>query len=169
MWKHRQALWTRAPALSRSGGQEGSPAPSRSNDQGAPSARNRRVGTRGARAVLVLALFQLILPLTAPLIDLFAVYSILFQDPMPILAYWLAFNLFQLTLAWVAFGFDNESRRDLWALPLQQFCHRQVSYLVVYDGVISALLGSHLGWHRIERTGEVGLVAGEADAAAGRA
>jgi peptidoglycan/xylan/chitin deacetylase (PgdA/CDA1 family)/glycosyltransferase involved in cell wall biosynthesis len=139
MWKHRQALWSRGQ------------------------------GSRGARAVLVLALFQLILPLTAPLIDLFAIYSILFQDPMPILAYWLAFNLFQLALAWVAFGFDNESRRDLWALPLQQFCHRQVSYLVVYDGVISALLGSHLGWHRIERTGEVGLVAGEAEAGAGRA
>jgi cellulose synthase/poly-beta-1,6-N-acetylglucosamine synthase-like glycosyltransferase/peptidoglycan/xylan/chitin deacetylase (PgdA/CDA1 family) len=131
MWKHRQALWTRGE------------------------------GSRGARAVLMLTLFQLILPLTAPLIDLFAIYSIVFQDPMPILAYWLAFNLFQFTLAWVAFGFDNESRRDLWALPLQQFCHRQVSYLVVYDGVISALLGSHLGWHRIERTGEVGLVEGE--------
>ena len=118
----------------------------------------------GARAVLVLTVFQLILPLTAPLIDLFAIYSIVFLDPMPILAYWLAFNLFQFTLAWVAFGFDGESRRDLWALPLQQFCHRQVSYLVVYDGVISALLGSHLSWHRIERTGQVAAVAGEPEA-----
>jgi cellulose synthase/poly-beta-1,6-N-acetylglucosamine synthase-like glycosyltransferase/peptidoglycan/xylan/chitin deacetylase (PgdA/CDA1 family) len=156
MWKHRNAIWSRPPALPRRG------APG-----GGPNARNRRVGSRGARAVLTLALFQLILPLTAPLIDLFAIYSILFQDPMPILAYWLAFNLFQLTLAWVAFGFDNEPRRDLWALPLQQFCHRQVSYLVVYDGVISALLGSHLRWHRIERTGEVGLVAGEVGLAGG--
>ena len=156
MWKHRNAIWSRPPAL-----------PRRRAPGGGPNARNRRVGSRGARAVLVLALFQLILPLTAPLIDLFAIYSIVFQDPMPILAYWLAFNLFQLTLAWVAFGFDNESRRDLWALPLQQFCHRQVSYLVVYDGVISALLGSHLRWHRIERTGEVGLVAGEVGLAAG--
>jgi cellulose synthase/poly-beta-1,6-N-acetylglucosamine synthase-like glycosyltransferase/peptidoglycan/xylan/chitin deacetylase (PgdA/CDA1 family) len=154
MWKHRNAIWSRPPALPR----RGAPGP---GPGAGPNARNLRVGSRGARAVLVLALFQLILPLTAPLIDLFAIYSILFQDPMPILAYWLAFNLFQLTLAWVAFGFDNEPRRDLWALPLQQFCHRQVSYLVVYDGVISALLGSHLRWHRIERTGEVGLVAGE--------
>ncbi len=150
MWKHRAALWTRPPALRR-----------RSSDQTGPNAHNRRVGSRGARAVLVLAVFQLILPLTAPLIDLFAIYSIVFLDPMPILAYWLAFNVFQFTLAWVAFGFDNESRRDLWALPLQQFCHRQVSYLVVYDGVISALLGSHLSWRRIERTGDVGAVTGE--------
>jgi cellulose synthase/poly-beta-1,6-N-acetylglucosamine synthase-like glycosyltransferase len=131
MWKHRHALWSRGE------------------------------GSRGARAVGVLALFQLILPLTAPLIDLFAIYSIIFLDPLPILAYWGAFNLFQMILAWAAFGFDGESRRDLWALPLQQFCHRQVSYLVVYDGVISALLGSRLHWQRSERTGEVGAVAGE--------
>ncbi len=155
MWKHRNALWSHPPALPRAGDGRGEEGRVAGGGQGGPNARNRGRGTRGARAVLVLALFQLILPLTAPLIDLFAIYSIVFQDPMPILAYWLAFNLFQLTLAWVAFGFDNESRRVLWALPLQQFCHRQVSYLVVYDGVISALLGSHLHWHRIERTGEV--------------
>jgi cellulose synthase/poly-beta-1,6-N-acetylglucosamine synthase-like glycosyltransferase/peptidoglycan/xylan/chitin deacetylase (PgdA/CDA1 family) len=131
MWKHRHALFSRGQ------------------------------GSRGARAVGVLAVFQLILPLTAPLIDLFAIYSIIFLDPLPILAYWGAFNLFQIVLAWAAFGFDGESRRPLWALPLQQFCHRQVSYLVVYDGVISAMLGSRLHWQRIERTGEVAQVTGE--------
>jgi peptidoglycan/xylan/chitin deacetylase (PgdA/CDA1 family)/GT2 family glycosyltransferase len=178
MWKHRNAIWSRPPALPRAGasgadasgaGASGVGASGVSAPGGGPNARNRRIGSRGARAVLVLTVFQLILPLTAPLIDLFAIYSIVFLDPMPILAYWAAFNLFQFTLAWVAFGFDNEPRRDLWALPLQQFCHRQVSYLVVYDGVISALLGSRLSWHRIERTGEVGLVAGEPGGKAGRA
>jgi cellulose synthase/poly-beta-1,6-N-acetylglucosamine synthase-like glycosyltransferase/peptidoglycan/xylan/chitin deacetylase (PgdA/CDA1 family) len=125
MWKHRRALWSRGD------------------------------GKRGARAIAVLAVFQVLLPLTAPLIDLFAIYSIIFLDPMPILAFWAAFNIFQLTLAWVAFGFDEESRRDLWALPLQQFFHRQIMYLVVYDAVISALLGSRLGWQPSERTGDV--------------
>jgi cellulose synthase/poly-beta-1,6-N-acetylglucosamine synthase-like glycosyltransferase/peptidoglycan/xylan/chitin deacetylase (PgdA/CDA1 family) len=131
IWKHRQALWSRGQ------------------------------GSAGARAVGVLTIFQLILPLTAPLIDLFAIYSIVFLDPLPILAYWGAFNVFQFVLAWAAFGFDGESRRPLWALPLQQFCHRQISYLVVYEGVISALLGSRLHWQQIERTGDVGAVVGE--------
>jgi cellulose synthase/poly-beta-1,6-N-acetylglucosamine synthase-like glycosyltransferase/peptidoglycan/xylan/chitin deacetylase (PgdA/CDA1 family) len=112
---------------------------------------------RGAGAVLAIALFQVLLPLAAPLIDLFAIYSIVFLDPMPILAYWGAFNLFQLTLAWSAFGFDRESRLTLWALPLQQFLHRQISYLVVYESLVSALLGSRQGWRRLERTGEVQL------------
>jgi peptidoglycan/xylan/chitin deacetylase (PgdA/CDA1 family)/GT2 family glycosyltransferase len=125
MWKHRHALLSR-------GGRSG-----------------------GARAVAAIAIFQVLLPLAAPLIDLFAIYSIVFLDPMPILAYWCAFNLFQLILAWAAFGFDDESRRPLWALPLQQFVHRQVMYLVVYDAIVSALLGSRLDWQRIERTGEI--------------
>ncbi|MGH2879777.1 MAG: bifunctional polysaccharide deacetylase/glycosyltransferase family 2 protein [Solirubrobacteraceae bacterium] len=109
----------------------------------------------GARAVSAIAVFQVLLPLAAPLIDLFAIYSIVFLDPIPILFYWGAFNLFQLVLAWAAFGFDEESRRPLWALPLQQFVHRQVMYMVVYDAIVSALLGSRLHWQRIERTGEI--------------
>ena len=125
MWKHRQALWRR--------------------DQG-------RVATR---AIPYLTIFQVLLPLAAPLIDLFAIYSIVFLDPWPILGFWLAFNGFQFLLAWFAFGFDGESRRVLWALPLQQFVHRQIMYLVVYDAIISALLGTRLSWQRAERTGGV--------------
>lgn len=129
MWKHRHAVWG-------------------SGEQG-----------RGARAVVAIALFQVLLPLCAPMIDLFAIYSIVFLDPMPILAFWGAFNLFQLVLAWCAFGFDKESRLTLWALPLQQLLHRQISYLVVYDALISALLGGRESWRPLERTGEVELPA----------
>jgi cellulose synthase/poly-beta-1,6-N-acetylglucosamine synthase-like glycosyltransferase/peptidoglycan/xylan/chitin deacetylase (PgdA/CDA1 family) len=132
MWKHRRALGFRVPT--------------------------HPGGRAGARAVLAIAIFQGLLPLTAPLIDLFAIYSIVFLDPMPILAFWGAFNLFQIGLAVTAFRLDRESMRPLWALPLQQFLHRQISYLVVYDAVISALLGSRLGWQRSERTGEVDVL-----------
>ena len=117
-------------------------------------------GNRGARAVTALALFQIVLPLAAPLIDLFALYSILFQDPMPILAFWLAFNVFQFTLAWVAFGYDRESRTVLWSLPLQQLVYRQIMYLVVYDAIVSAFLGSRLRWQSVERTGRVAVGSG---------
>jgi cellulose synthase/poly-beta-1,6-N-acetylglucosamine synthase-like glycosyltransferase/peptidoglycan/xylan/chitin deacetylase (PgdA/CDA1 family) len=124
-WKHRAALWGRGEH------------------------------TFGRRAVAVLLAFQIALPLAAPLIDLFAIYSITFLDPMPILAFWLAFNLFQLTLAWVAFGLDGESRRPLWALPLQQIAWRQITYFVVLDGIILALSGRQVGWRHLERTGAV--------------
>jgi cellulose synthase/poly-beta-1,6-N-acetylglucosamine synthase-like glycosyltransferase/peptidoglycan/xylan/chitin deacetylase (PgdA/CDA1 family) len=117
----------------------------------------------GGRAVMVILVFQVLLPLAAPLIDLFAIYSIAFLDPMPILAFWVAFNLFQFVLAWEAFGFDGESRRPLWALPLQQIGHRQISYLVVYDAIVSALLGSRHGWRHAQRTGAVSVPVGEPD------
>jgi cellulose synthase/poly-beta-1,6-N-acetylglucosamine synthase-like glycosyltransferase/peptidoglycan/xylan/chitin deacetylase (PgdA/CDA1 family) len=137
MWKHRRALTS-------------------AGDGGA-----------GGRAVVAILIFQVLLPLAAPLIDLFAIYSIVFLDPMPILAFWVAFNLFQLVLAWEAFGFDGESRRPLWALPLQQIGHRQISYLVVYDAIVSALLGSRHGWRHAERTGAVTVPVGGATALAG--
>jgi cellulose synthase/poly-beta-1,6-N-acetylglucosamine synthase-like glycosyltransferase/peptidoglycan/xylan/chitin deacetylase (PgdA/CDA1 family) len=148
MWKHRRALFSTDEPADAS--RAGTGAPRRS--------AGMRAGRAGARAVLAIAIFQVLLPLAAPLIDLFAIYSIVFLDPMPILAFWGAFNLFQIGLAVTAFRLDGESMRPLWALPLQQFLHRQISYLVVYDAIVSALLGSRLGWQCSERTGEVDVL-----------
>ena len=125
LWKHRAAFWRRGE------------------------------GGIGRRALPYMLLFQVVLPLTAPLIDLFAIYSILFLDPLPILAFWLLFNACQFVLAWVAFGWDHESRRPLWSLPFQQLVYRQLMYLVVIDSLMVALMGTHLRWHRHVRTGEV--------------
>lgn len=167
MWKHRHALWgsdaAGEPRVHNRGGSHphntDGPRPSSTGGSRPSSTGGSRPSNRGARAVVAIALFQVLLPLCAPLIDLFAIYSIVFLDPMPILAFWGAFNLFQLVLAWAAFGFDEERRTTLWALPLQQLLHRQISYLVVYDALISALLGSSLSWGRLDRTGEVTVLA----------
>jgi hypothetical protein len=91
----------------------------------------------------------------APLIDLFAVYGLVFLDPLPVIGYWIAFNLLQLGLGWYAFRLDGESPRPLWAMPLQQFVYRQLMYLVVIESVISAALGTRLRWQHLERTGDV--------------
>ena len=112
----------------------------------------RRIGWIG---LPYLVFFQIALPLLAPLIDVFAVYGILFLDPVPVIAYWLAFNVLNLGLGWYAFRLDHESPRPLWAMPLQQFVYRQLMYLVVIESVISALAGTRIRWQQIERTGEV--------------
>jgi cellulose synthase/poly-beta-1,6-N-acetylglucosamine synthase-like glycosyltransferase/peptidoglycan/xylan/chitin deacetylase (PgdA/CDA1 family) len=109
----------------------------------------------GRRAIPYLALFQIALPLAAPLIDIFAIYSIIFLDPFPILAFWALFNGLQLVMAWVAFGYDGESRRPLWSLPLMLVAYRQLMYLVLIESVVTALLGGRLQWNRSERTGDV--------------
>jgi cellulose synthase/poly-beta-1,6-N-acetylglucosamine synthase-like glycosyltransferase/peptidoglycan/xylan/chitin deacetylase (PgdA/CDA1 family) len=127
VWKHRGAMVSRDP-------------------------RQRRIGRR---ALPYMILFQILLPLIAPLIDLFALYGVIFTDPLPVLGYWLAFNAAQLVVAVVAFRLDREPLGPLWALPLQQFVYRQMMYLVVIESSISALIGVRAGWKHIPRTGDV--------------
>jgi cellulose synthase/poly-beta-1,6-N-acetylglucosamine synthase-like glycosyltransferase/peptidoglycan/xylan/chitin deacetylase (PgdA/CDA1 family) len=121
--------------------------------KGAATRRDQwRIGLIG---LPYLVFFQIALPLLAPLIDLFAVYGLLFLEPLPVAAYWLGFNLLNLALGWYAFRLDDESPGPLFAMPLQQFVYRQLMYLVVIESVISALAGTRIRWQPMERTGTV--------------
>jgi hypothetical protein len=102
-----------------------------------------------------LVLFQILLPLGALFTDPLAVYGLVFLDALPVLGFWLGFNAVQLAVAFYAFRLDGESPRALWALPLQQFVYRQLTYLVVTASVVSAFEGARLPWHHVERTGDV--------------
>ena len=125
VWKHKRAIWSRGE------------------------------GKIGRRGIPYLVLFQILLPMLAPLVDLFALYGVVFFELRAVLLYWGAFNLLQLILALYAFRLDNERPTALWAMPLQQFVYRQLMYLVVIESMVSAMLGLRLRWHRSERTGEV--------------
>jgi cellulose synthase/poly-beta-1,6-N-acetylglucosamine synthase-like glycosyltransferase/peptidoglycan/xylan/chitin deacetylase (PgdA/CDA1 family) len=127
VWKHKRALFSRDP-------------------------RERRIGRL---ALPYLILFQIALPIMAPVIDLFALYGILFGDLREVLGYWVAFNLFQIAVAVCAFRMDRESLRPLWALPLQQFVYRQLMYLVIIESTMSALAGVRARWLSVPRTGDV--------------
>jgi hypothetical protein len=91
----------------------------------------------------------------APLIDLVALYGLLFGNTELVLAFWLAFNALQLLLAAIAFRMDNESLRPLWALPLQQFVYRQLMYIVIIESTVTALNGARGTWRHLKRTGDV--------------
>jgi cellulose synthase/poly-beta-1,6-N-acetylglucosamine synthase-like glycosyltransferase len=112
-------------------------------------------GRIGRLGIPYLLLFQVALPMLAPLIDLFAIYGLIFLDPLPVLAYWGAFNLLQLALGAYAFRLDHEPLWPLWRMPLQQFVYRQLMYMVVIESVISALLGIRVRWQHVERRGGV--------------
>jgi cellulose synthase/poly-beta-1,6-N-acetylglucosamine synthase-like glycosyltransferase/peptidoglycan/xylan/chitin deacetylase (PgdA/CDA1 family) len=114
--------------------------------------RQRRIGRR---ALPYMFMFQILLPVAAPLIDLFALYGIVFTDTLPTLATWGAFSVIQLLVAIFAFRLDRESLRPLWALPLQQFVYRQLMYLVIIESTVSALKGARSGWLHLPRTGDV--------------
>jgi cellulose synthase/poly-beta-1,6-N-acetylglucosamine synthase-like glycosyltransferase len=99
----------------------------------------RREGPIGRIGLPYLILFQIALPLLAPLIDIFALYGIIFLDPAPVLAYWLGFNLLVVAQGAYAFHLDRERPWPLVALPLQTFVYRQLMYLVVLQSVTSAV------------------------------
>ncbi|WP_245958711.1 bifunctional polysaccharide deacetylase/glycosyltransferase family 2 protein [Microbacterium bovistercoris] len=126
MWKHRGAM--------RQKGQAG------------------KLGRRGLTYLLVL---QVLLPLFAPLVDVFAIYGLFFLDPMRVLAVWLGFLAIQLGMAVYAFRMDGESLKPLWTLPLQQVVYRQLMYLVVIQSVFTAIAGNRLRWHRMKRYGSL--------------
>ncbi|WP_354641292.1 bifunctional polysaccharide deacetylase/glycosyltransferase family 2 protein [Kitasatospora camelliae] len=124
MWKHRGALGQRGQA-----------------------------GKLGRRGLLYLLMFQVLLPLLAPVVDVFALYGLVFLDPVRIIGLWGAFLLLQTAIAGYAFRLDGEKLGPLWTLPLQQFVYRQLMYLVVVQSVCTALAGSRLRWQRMQRYG----------------
>lgn len=105
------------------------------------------------RALAYMTTFQVLLPLLAPAVDLYAVYGLLFLDPWRTLAVWAGFQLLDLLVARYAFALDAESPRPLWALPVTQFCYRQLMYAVVIQSLATALTGVRLPWQRIDRYG----------------
>jgi len=115
--------------------------------------RNRHSPGIGRRALPYLLVFQVILPLLAPLIDLYAIYGVVFLSPLPVIGFWLLFNLLGTAVATYAFRLDAEPIRPLWTLPLQQFFYRQIMYLVVIQSVVTAASGIRLPWQRIVREG----------------
>ncbi|MEV4860663.1 bifunctional polysaccharide deacetylase/glycosyltransferase family 2 protein [Streptomyces ossamyceticus] len=114
------------------------------------------VGTAGRfarRGLTYLTLFQVLLPLIAPVVDLFALYGVLFTDPVRSMGVWLAFLALQLMCAGYALRLDGEKLRTLWSLPFQLFVYRQLMYLVVIQSVFALLGGTRLKWQRMQRSG----------------
>ena len=113
----------------------------------------RRPGALGRVGLPYMVVFQVLLPMAAPAIDLFALYGLLFLQPWVIGAYWLGYNVVQGALGVFAFRLDRERLWPLLTLPLQQILYRQIMYLVVIQSVFSALAGARLRWNKLPRTG----------------
>ncbi|MFF2330758.1 MULTISPECIES: bifunctional polysaccharide deacetylase/glycosyltransferase family 2 protein [unclassified Streptomyces] len=126
IWKHRRAVVERGP-----------------------SGRFGRVG------LPLVALFTVVAPLLAPLIDLFLLYGLLFGPTQKTVLAWLGVLAVQGVCAAYAFRLDREPVRHLVSLPLQQILYRQLMYVVLLQSWITALTGGRLRWQKLRRTGVV--------------
>ncbi|MGH1565026.1 bifunctional polysaccharide deacetylase/glycosyltransferase family 2 protein [Mumia sp. DW29H23] len=114
-----------------------------------------RAGRFGRRGLTYLTLFQVLLPLLAPVVDVFAIYGLIFLDPVNVIGLWLAFLALQLATSVYAFRLDGERLAPLWTLALQQVVYRQLMYLVVIQSVWTSVAGVRLRWQRMERYGSL--------------
>jgi cellulose synthase/poly-beta-1,6-N-acetylglucosamine synthase-like glycosyltransferase len=123
-------------------------------------------GRFGRFCLTYLALFQVLMPLVAPAIDVSSLYGLIFLNPVQVAAFWLSFMTLQGAAGAYALWIDGERLRALWALPFQQVAYRQLMYLVTIQSVITALLGTRQRWQAMRRTGvfsDHGRLAGRAN------
>ncbi|HKN98308.1 MAG TPA: bifunctional polysaccharide deacetylase/glycosyltransferase family 2 protein, partial [Pseudonocardiaceae bacterium] len=111
-------------------------------------------GKLGRRGLPYLLLFQVVLPVLAPVVDVAGVFGVCTGTALVSVATWLAFLALQLVPGVVAFRLDRERCGPLLTLPLQQFAYRQLMYLVVLQSVATAVAGARLPWHKLERRGQ---------------
>jgi cellulose synthase/poly-beta-1,6-N-acetylglucosamine synthase-like glycosyltransferase/peptidoglycan/xylan/chitin deacetylase (PgdA/CDA1 family) len=120
-------------------------------------------GKLGRRGLPYLVLFQVVLPMLAPVVDVASLFGILTGSAVTSIATWLAFLVLQLVPGAVAFRLDGERLGPLLVLPLQQFVYRQLMYLVVLQSVATALAGARLPWHKLDRLGQAAPVGARID------
>jgi len=128
----------------------------------------RRYGTLGWIALPNVFLFQLVLPLFSPVIDLLFLGSLVLwglaqfrmahlpqlwtaQDVERSLIFFVGFMLIDLLACVIAFALEkHEEWSLLWPLLLQRFCYRQMMYVVLFRALMGAVQGRAVGWRGVE-------------------
>jgi hypothetical protein len=113
-------------------------------------------------------LFQLLLPLFSPVIDLLFLGSLFLYglsqfhfthlpqfytaaDVQRSLVFFIGFMLIDFLTCVVAFTLERrEDWSLLWPLLLQRFYYRQMMYVVLFRAVMGAVQGKSIGWRGVE-------------------
>jgi len=140
-----------------------------------------RKGVLGWIALPNIVIFQILLPLVSPLIDImFAVGAIWYfiqkhfhpdsTDPASfhkLVAFFFAFLVIDFLASAIAFALERrrpDDKEDIWLLSqvwLQRFAYRQLFSVVLFKTLKRALEGRKFAWDKLERTAAVKYVASE--------
>jgi len=134
-----------------------------------------RKGVLGWVALPNILIFQILLPLVSPFIDLmFAVGTIWYfvqkhyhpesTDPASfqrLLLFFVVFLVIDFVASSIAFALERrqpEAREDAWLLTqvwLQRFAYRQVFSIVLFRTLKRAITGRPFAWDKLDRTAQV--------------
>ena len=137
-----------------------------------------RKGALGWVALPNIVIFQILLPLVSPLIDImFAVGTIWYfiqkhfhpdsTDPASfhkLVAFFFAFLVIDFVASAIAFALERrrpDDKEDAWLLSqvwLQRFAYRQLFSIVLFKTLKRALEGRRFAWDKLERTAAVNYV-----------
>jgi peptidoglycan-N-acetylglucosamine deacetylase len=96
-----------------------------------------------------------LIPLIAPLADLFMIIGIITGNALMILKYYGAFMLIDIMVAIMAFLFERERLSKLvWLIP-QRLVYRWLMLYILYKSIRRAIKGELQSWGVLKRTGNV--------------
>jgi cellulose synthase/poly-beta-1,6-N-acetylglucosamine synthase-like glycosyltransferase/spore germination protein YaaH/peptidoglycan/xylan/chitin deacetylase (PgdA/CDA1 family) len=102
------------------------------------------------------AVYQFIVPLIAPVVDILLVVSLVRQQTMTQTAiYYLIFFLLDLLLSAVAVLLEGEDLKLLLGLFIQRIAYRQLLWVALVKSLWNAVAGLAVGWGKLARTGTV--------------
>jgi len=101
--------------------------------------------------------FQLILPLLSPLVDLTLIFSLFMPRGGIIALLYFGYYFLDLCISILAFHYDAEkfTLREAGNLFLQRIVYRQLLWYVLVKGYLRALKGELAAWGFLKRTGSV--------------
>jgi cellulose synthase/poly-beta-1,6-N-acetylglucosamine synthase-like glycosyltransferase len=140
-----------------------------------------RKGALGFVALPNIVIFQILLPLVSPLIDIMFAFGALWYfiqkhfhpdstDPASfhkLVAFFFAFLVIDFLASALAFALERrrpDDKEDVWLLSqvwLQRFAYRQLFSVVLFKTLKRALEGRKFAWDKLERTAAVKRVASE--------
>ncbi len=140
-----------------------------------------RKGALGWVALPNIVIFQILLPLVSPLIDIMFVVGTLWYyiqkyfhpdstDPASfhkLVLFFFAFLVIDFLASAIAFALErrrDDDKEDIWLLSqvwLQRFAYRQLFSVVLFKTLKRALEGRRFAWDKLERTAAVRYVPAE--------
>jgi cellulose synthase/poly-beta-1,6-N-acetylglucosamine synthase-like glycosyltransferase len=121
---------------------------------------NPRYKALGMVALPNVLIFQILLPIIAPLADIMLVLALIWNrhDAAGMHKIGLYYGLFlvvDLLVGILAFAFEKEKMSKLfWVIP-QRFIYRQLMYVILFKAFRKAIKGESQGWGVLKRTGNV--------------
>lgn len=112
-------------------------------------------GVLGWAILPAFAVYQFLVPLVAPVVDLLLVVSLVRGQALATAGYYLLFFALDLLLSAVALLLEGEDLGLLAGLFVQRIAYRQLLWVALIRSLWNALAGFAVGWGKLQRTGTV--------------